>query len=619
MDVFEPRGMTKLVLYNRSSVVWCRASDAGEATQATTNRLHACSATTPCPVSPASVSAANKAAGAWEVRTTAFCALRESLLLRSNAPVNVVVFGGSVTLGVGTSGCCCSRVQDARCPFAPGEHPECEHVPRTARAPTTGPRPISICTWHAYLERWLAATYPAATVRVVSLAQGGLSSTLVGDEGSPYELSAALRARGMSLLTRSDLVLLDFSVNDGRSFTSEEQLAGGLDRLLQRLFRLGTNNSWPSVVLLEQWPYPGREFARSGTTLDYSRAYQQVARRLRLPLWSYRAVAWSAHAQGQPFAEHLLFRRNLPLQPKSGAAASSPSSSSSSSSSSSPGGPSARREEEAAGEGTGTGTNDQKTDTHPPWYIHLVYADLIASLLLREFGRCAVGSGADLPAADMHPSRLPPPLLNETLWWRCRADEPHVAGFSIVGSAAASGPLSPVVLGSLTSSSPPRDHRGGWRLFEDRAGKPGWISQDTSLSPPPPPSPSSAAENRPTLTLRSAQPHNPSQPSFLLTVVYMRTYENAGVVDVSVCGTPVLTLDALWPDWRSRKISIPQSARIRVDAGRAGCAPGRPVVVNITRVRAPPAVSEAARYPRQPLPRRGFEKVKISSVDLCHA
>ena len=609
MDVFEPRGMTKLVLYNRSSLTWCRASDAGEETmipsakkRATTNRLHACSITTPCPVSPASVSTANKAT--WEVRTTSFCAIRERLSHNdgsSNAPLNIIVFGGSVTLGVGSTGCCCSRVHDARCPYAPGEHPNCEHVPRTARAPTTGPRPVSLCTWHGYLERWLAVTFPAAAVRVVSLAQGGLSSDLVGDEGSPYELSAALRAKGIASLTSTDLIFIDFSVNDGRSFTSERQLAGGLDRFLQRLFRMGVNGSWPTAVLLEQWPYAGRAFTTATTVAgaadaspDYSRTYQLVARRFGLPLWSYRDVAWAAQTQGRPFADYLLFRRNLPLQPKGGTP---------------------RPEGK---EGTGEGD----PDPHPPWYIHLFVADLVASLLLREFDRCADGTVSDMPATKMHPARLPPPLLNASLSWRCRADDPHVAGFSIVSAAAASGPLSPIVLGSLTSSPPPGP-RGGWRLFEDRPGKPGWISQDPHSSTSPP---SLSWRDYPTLTLRSVQPyvhvhaHAPrSSHPLLLTIVYLRTYTNAGVVEVSLCGHPVLTIDALWPDWRSRKISIPQSARIVVDAGQAGCVPGQPVEVNITRVPAPPPVSEAARYPRQPLPRRSFQKVKIISVDVCRA
>ena len=89
-------------------------------------------------------------------------------------------------------------------------------------------------------------------------------------------------------------------------------------------------------MLLEQWPYPGRNFTafnesiantnEESTTIrhgndvstsstssstssllsttfnnvvplpffDYSRAYQYIAARYKLPLWSYRDVAWKA-------------------------------------------------------------------------------------------------------------------------------------------------------------------------------------------------------------------------------------------------------------------------------------------------------------------------------------
>ena len=60
----------------------------------------------------------------------------------------------------------------------------------------------------------------------------------MGDEDSPYEVSAALKEHGIVKLSSKDLLFLDYSVNDGRTSDSVSQLAGGLDRLIRRLFLL---------------------------------------------------------------------------------------------------------------------------------------------------------------------------------------------------------------------------------------------------------------------------------------------------------------------------------------------------------------------------------------------
>ena len=282
LDIFSRSQLARTIVYNRSSIMWCRASDSTESSSKhttmnkVTNRLHTCSPLTYCPILPQNIITAQKATTAipsWKVYSS-FCSFKQHLH-SLHQRVNIIILGGSVTLGVGSTGCCCSRSHDKRCPYPQNTHRECEHVKRTSR--TSFPIPVHYCTWHGYLHRYLQTNFPAShNIHLINLAKGGVSSgscyptissislfchpsyvkvytclisskqTLyeqsttdqVGDEDSPYEVSAALKEHGIVKLRSSDMVFLDYSVNDGRTADSDSQLAGGLDRLVRRLFLL---------------------------------------------------------------------------------------------------------------------------------------------------------------------------------------------------------------------------------------------------------------------------------------------------------------------------------------------------------------------------------------------
>ena len=183
LDIFSRSQLARSIVYNRSSIMWCRASDSTESSprlhstnSRIANRLHTCSPLTYCPILPQNIITAQKSTTAippWKVYSS-FCSFKTHLNSLQQR-VNIIILGGSVTLGVGSTGCCCSRSHDKRCPYPQGRHKECEHVKRTSR--TSVPIPVHYCTWHGYLSRYLQATFPASNnIQLINLAKGGVSS-----------------------------------------------------------------------------------------------------------------------------------------------------------------------------------------------------------------------------------------------------------------------------------------------------------------------------------------------------------------------------------------------------------------------------------------------------------
>ena len=126
----------------------------------------------------------------WKVRPT-LCSLSQSLMT-SNHTVNVFVLGGSFTLGRGTRGCCCDHRLDRKCvPNA------CSRMREPVDASLS-------CRWSNFLHLFLASTFKAK-VNVINL-----SSTAQSSDKALFENSDRLKN-----LTSSDIVFLDYSVNDG--------------------------------------------------------------------------------------------------------------------------------------------------------------------------------------------------------------------------------------------------------------------------------------------------------------------------------------------------------------------------------------------------------------------
>jgi hypothetical protein len=88
---------------------------------------------------------------------------------------------------------------------------------------------------------------------------------------------------------------------------------------------------------------------------------------------------------------------------------------------------------------------------------------------------------------------------------------------------------------------------GSWNLYEERKGKPGWIdtyniTKNEFISD------SFTSEPSHNLTFTFVPPTvmNAHFDNVVLKLVYMRTYENAGMINLFICGNWLDSIDTLW-------------------------------------------------------------------------
>eukprot|EP01034_Spumella_vulgaris_P024925 gene24925-31321_t len=311
------------------------------------------------------------------------------------------------------------------------------------------------CAWPHYLGRWMDSIFNA-TVETVNVAGHGATSQTVSDD-----FEDIMKRNQVQPFSDHDLIFLDLSVTDA-TLSSSEQRVGEMERaltsLVDKIFahKADGSRSRPTVILLEM-----ETLDRQGVhSAQYLRAYERVARAHRIPIWSYRDAVLNGFSQLQAdspeTSQYVAYLRLNSLE---------------------------------------------RANHHPPWHVHLFYADLLAVVLLREFDVC------DRSALD----RGITSSLN---------DDNH----SDIANV---------------SRSVDRCDKNAEPLLD--------ISYDKKDN--------NAAL---TFTLNITSQHLWHDPlsRYLLRVRYLRSYTNAGVVDVLVCGHVISTLDALWSDFAVNKQSV---------------------------------------------------------------
>jgi hypothetical protein len=310
--------------------------------------------------------------------------------LEEQERVNVIIVGGSVTLGHIADGC-----MEGTC-IELNSNGFCLNV--------TGYE----CAWHRSVVKYLSHRYKNADLNVINLSKGATTSCTL-----PHLLAQKLETDNITLTSR-DLVLYDYSVNDGVSFsnpTGLHKLRHCVEASLERLAQYSQNGIPPAVILLDYFPYKGLDLkAEYPEPISSANVYREVASQFRLPVISYRDLFW-----------HKLFREDLKPFPK--------------------------LEYILLNKWVQT-TND---DVHPPWMVHDVFADVIAGAL--ELTRQLCMNEKSLIESNTQqfvsaPVRAEVVLLNEEA---TTTNAPY---------------LTPEEVQRLPY---------GWSLYQDRPGKPGWI------------------------------------------------------------------------------------------------------------------------------------------------
>lgn len=470
----------------------------------------------PCPVSQEFVLNALQVQKEW-IGSNALCNLRDAVLNTSQRAdesnmVNVFVLGGSFTAGVSTAGCC--------------SDPSCD-------AAIFNQITYS-CRWTSYLQRWLSSFGPH--VQMHSLATAGYNMDTFND----VFISLLDKAVPKYHFTKNDLILLDVSVNDAHAYQGTPiVLERSLEGLIRRIYGRSVPGSMPTIVLLEMWMWQqDYKFEVVPDMVPYAVTYEKVARHYNISLWSYRdsVRALSHDHRHTTMMEYIAFEHNFP-----------------------------------------------KSRLHMAWHEHLFYSDFLSAVILEQFHECAKKPHNKLRPDAHYPlhrdvAGLPKPLQNDTVQ-ECdaaagaplllisaeqvvqhRADSMGVTrtgmsvNFTDLGTSEHDMRLSPKV--PLYKSQP----HAAWSIWEDKIGRPGFMHEF--------PSPPAAKDPHAPLVFHLNTTHKEfltSGQNVMMQILYLRTYTNAGRVEIHLCGNPmkkafgmVQGLDALWPDHENYKYSLPQ-------------------------------------------------------------
>ena len=451
------------------------------------------------------------------------CKLLDPSLEYNISEVNIYVFGGSMTFGQSTDGCCCNVNKDSNCP----NNTCMEHFQKEE-----GDTHQSFCSWSRYFGRWIQLEYPHIKINVINLAERGWGSKTA----SEY-LLARYPPNTEKSFRSNDIVLLDFSVNDCSG--SYGEIVGGISEGLVRRFRL-YGDDMPILILLETFPIriAGQYFTMdppgSGGVQDYTTYYRKVARYYNISLWSYATSVFIDHTIALSGFQYFRF-----------------------------------------------------PDAHPSWFAHLNVADTYASVFKHEFHKYCVKQHSErvdemkeelkkklnhikdnsktLKYEDIY---LPPPYFQGVQ--ECHGMEEYFADAKAeyarltnvpFNSSLSSHELEWEVLDAktktvITTSSQPisnsltQEHhhdegKGMWSLYEDRHTKPGWIIMQGD-----------GKESILRFSLKNVNLGAKYVP--IVGVSYLRTYEHAGRTKISVCGEEKYALNALWPDYQYHRVSVPE-------------------------------------------------------------
>ena len=432
---------------------------------------------------------------------------------------HVIIFGGSMTLGQQSLGCCCRN--DTKCGAVKDR---CEAADNFT-VDDTFLSMDGFCSWGGYLGRWLKhVAPPSVNISYHQLAKGGVHS------GSMAAIAEGLLVEeGITHLTSSDIVFLDESVNDYESNAAED-----VEMLVRVLYGL-SKESFPAIVLLE-------------ITAGVHKRYEAVSKHYQIPLWD-----WSTLLQGRIGKEVVgqgagFLREDFERSPEH-----------------------RRNNVFIVPEGKEFGDW-----MHLPWPLHLLYSDAIGKTLLMEAGNLKIeGEGEGLLLRWEEGNVVLPPPLNHKFNDTGVHCTPKNTLFHLnaeimikhhaVGSDAGSNQDSRLVNFEATRTV----MSSSWKLTSDRPHKFGWISawDDTESG--------ASAKGGKEEQILSFSLHNnnnknnnnssssnthsvvpyandavyTSKKTFSkcdIHLILLRSYENVGIVRVRWCGMDLGIVDTMW-------------------------------------------------------------------------
>jgi len=485
----------------------------------------------------------------WKLRPQ-ICQLHDKMI-SPNETVKVLVMGGSLPQGISTYGCCCKL--DSKCPNENVLHVDC---PRDRDDLNSG-----ACSWPYYFERFLKS-FPAH-IEVINLSRGGQTSVLTLLQWEEY-VSA-------NIMTKNDVVFIDYSVNDQLSYGNRpNEVEFALEGIVRRFLAAGDNA--PAIIILEMYP---RE------PIKYVVPYRKVASHYKLPIISYYENVYSAfmNTSSPTFDPNEINPLSIDFL----------------------------KFEHSYGD-----------KAHPPFWVHIYYAELIATSMLVLSRHCLhmktpkpLLHPAYESAMELHDSNtsttidvLHPSMQGQ---YFCLANS-HVdfhidscqemmlkindSNHDVNTMMMIHSQCHHVNTSAITSTD--AYSLRGFKLMIENKGKPGFIYETSS-------NPLMNTDNDVTVPINGGLMRGDGK----LKISFLKTYENAGLFQVYACNTSLGTIDTLWTDV-NELISITQTAVFLACDIHVKCA-------NF----AFPFIRISHNLGQDRIEKRLQQKVKLISISMC--
>ena len=279
------------------------------------------------------------------------------------------------------------------------------------------------CSWASIFVDWLQAEFSWINITVIDISTSGLASDM-----APRNLNSYFYEHNIQL-TAYDIFFLDHSVNEARQGSINE-VQTGVEGYIRHIIQLYAALKPPTLILIEQYGYRdlSGNSAEPTNTQSYTYVFRKLAEHYKLLLWSIKDVYWS-------YDMNMMY----PIDPR----------------------------------------NTMHRMTHPPWYVHLFMADLLAATILHvvktntkdivssnSIKFMSLDSGYSLPTTSLF-------HLVSNAW--CRLDLPYVL------SAHPKSTFTPTNLTDYENVATGVGETG-WREYIDYHGVAGWIINDRATA-----------------------------------------------------------------------------------------------------------------------------------------
>jgi hypothetical protein len=289
--------------------------------------------------------------------------------------------------------------------------------------------------------------------------------------------------------------------------------------------------------------------------------------------------------------------------------------------------------------------------THPPWHIHLLWADLIGDSIIKEFQKCATclkNNNCQVRSTHQNSKGISVPKLplirSGTSMKSCSQKYPYYP-LKLDAETWMVKNITHTTYNNIDQDSNNIEHKTNeafkqigtfsssyWKLTEDRKGKFGWISRVSYYKSSPKAILSTDREtidssiyfypnfknfNKKLKSYHHNHHHNNQAKishqnstdihfTLLITIQYLKSYENAGVFDIYVCDEFKVSINTIW----ELKYSLAESTTIELP-------------INITNV------NTVCSHPSQSFLKlkhnltkirdddRGDHKIRLISVTSC--